>query len=190
MSTIVDEAARALAARIKSERESRGWSLSDLAREAGVSKAMISKIERAESSPTATVLVRLASAFRLTFAGLIARAEANGDRLVRAADQPRWRDPATGYRRRQIFQRFDHPVELARIDLPPGKRVDLPASSYERIRQVVWVQEGQLIIEEAGVRRTLESGDCLAFGAPADSSFINESEEPCCYVVAISRSGR
>lgn len=190
MSTIVDDSISALATRIKTERESRGWSLADLAREAGVSKAMISKIERAESSPTATVLVRLAGAFRLTLAGLIARAEAEGDRLARAADQPRWRDAATGYRRRQIFQRFDHPVELARIELPAGKRVDLPASSYESIRQIVWVQEGQLVIEEAGVRRTLESGDCLAFGPPADTSFINERGEPCCYVVAISRSAR
>ena len=131
-----------IAARVKFERTARGWSLDELAQKSGVSRAMISKVERGEASPTATVLVRLASAFQLTLAGLIAKAEAGADRLVRAQDQARWRDPATGYRRRQVFARPDHPVELARIELPAGKRVDLPASSYLRIRQLVWVLEG------------------------------------------------
>jgi transcriptional regulator with XRE-family HTH domain len=190
MSTIVDEVTHSLAQRIRAERDARRWSLAELAAEAGVSRAMISKIERGEASPTAAILVRLAGAFRLTLAGLIARAEAGDDRLVRAGDQARWRDPATGYRRRQVFQRFDHPVELARIELPPGKRVDLPASSYTRIRQVVWVEKGSLLIEEAGVRSTLSTGDSLAFGPPADSSFINESDAPCIYLIALSRSAR
>jgi len=47
-----------ISARIRLEREARGWSLSELAERAGVSRAMIHKIERAESSPTATLLAR------------------------------------------------------------------------------------------------------------------------------------
>jgi hypothetical protein len=39
----------------------------------------------------------LAAAFDLTLAGLLLRAESEGDRVVRAADQPVWRDTATGY---------------------------------------------------------------------------------------------
>jgi transcriptional regulator with XRE-family HTH domain len=162
--------------------------MADLAARSGVSRAMISKIERCEASPTATVLVRLASAFDLTLAGLIARAEGDADRLVRAAHQPEWRDPASGYLRRQLFERADHPVELVRVEIPAGARVSMPASSYARIRQVVWVIDGELVVVEGGVRRELAAGDCLGFGAPADSTFSNESNRTCTYLVAVTRS--
>src|SRR5436853_309143 len=115
-----------IAERLRLERETRAWTLADVAARSGVSRAMISKIERCEASPTATVLVRLASAFDLTLAGLLARAEGNAERLIREPDQPIWRDPASGYVRRQIFERADHPVELVRIELPAGARVGFP----------------------------------------------------------------
>jgi transcriptional regulator with XRE-family HTH domain len=188
MSTIEDDAGMRLAERLKLEREARGWSLADLAARSGVSRGAISKIERAESSPTAGLLVRLADAFDLTLAGLLARAEGEADRLSRAADQPIWRDPASGYLRRQVFERADHPVELVRVELPPGAHVGFPAASYRRIRQLVWVLEGELIIDEAGVRSRLAAGDCLAFGPPADAAFINESGRTCCYLVVVARS--
>ena len=82
MDTIVDDLSARLAQRLRLERD-RGWSLADLAERSGVSKATISKIERAEVSPTAVVLVRLASAFDLTLAGLMLRAEGQGERLSR-----------------------------------------------------------------------------------------------------------
>jgi uncharacterized cupin superfamily protein len=50
------------------------------------------------------------------------------------------------------------------------------------------VMDGELIVEESGVRSRLAAGDCLAFGPPADSSFINESAWPCVYLVAVARS--
>src|ERR1700691_1607503 len=103
MSTLIDEAGVRIARRLRLERESRGWSLADLAESSGVAKATISKIEREEISPTAVTLVRLAAAFDLTLAGLLVRAEGNGDRLSRAVNQPLWRDPKTGYLRKQVF---------------------------------------------------------------------------------------
>src|SRR3954452_14799765 len=114
MDTLIDDLSTRLAQRLRLERDSRGWSLADLAERSGVSKATISKIEREELSPTAVILVRLASAFDLTLAGLLVRAEDDGEQTLvsRAADQPVWRDPATGYSRRQIFGRPDHPIEV------------------------------------------------------------------------------
>jgi len=188
MNTIVDDIGQRLAHRIKLERDSRGWSLADLAERSGVSKATISKIERAEVSPTAVVLVRLASAFDLTLAGLMLRAESERGRLARAAEQPVWRDPETGYVRKQVFSRPDHPVELVRVELPAKQHVTLPTSSYAHIRQLVWVQSGNLAITEGGERHELASGDCLGFGSPADTTFANESHATCVYVVALARS--
>lgn len=188
MSTIEDDAETRLAERLKLERAARGWSLADLAERSGVSRGAISKIERGESSPTAGLLVRLADAFDLTLAGLLARAEGGAERLSRVAEQPLWRDPASGYLRRQVFERADHPVELVRVELPAGAHVGFPAASYRRIRQLVWVLEGQLTIEDGGARQTLTTGDCLAFGPPADAAFINESGRACAYLVVVART--
>lgn len=187
MDTLVDQTGAGLARRVRIEREARGWSLAEVAERSGVSKAMISKIEREEVSPTAVVLVKLAGAFDLTLAGLLLRAE-GGDRLVRTQDQPTWTDPATGYVRRQVFSRPDHPVEVVRVELPTGQSVTLPAASYARIRQAVWVQTGQLTITEGGERRLLAPGDCLGFGPPAEVTFANEGASPCAYVVVLARS--
>jgi len=188
MDTIIDDLSHRLAQRLKLERDSRGWSLAELAERSGVSKATISKIERAEVSPTAVVLVRLASAFDLTLAGLMLRAESRGDRVSRADAQPVWRDPETGYVRKQIFSRPDHPVEIIRVELPAKQRVTLPVSSYAHIRQLVWVQSGSLVISEGSERNELGAGDCLGFGPPAETTFANETNATCVYVVALARS--
>ena len=100
MSTIVDHIDSTIAARVRGERAARRWSLDDLAERASVSKAMISKIERAEASPTAALLGRLSGAYGLTLSTLLADAEAQRHGPARRADQPVWRDPATGYVRR------------------------------------------------------------------------------------------
>ena len=55
MSIKVDPAGAPIADRLRLEREARGWTLLDLAARSGVSRAMISKIERCEASPTATI---------------------------------------------------------------------------------------------------------------------------------------
>ncbi len=188
MDTIVDDAGAQIARLLRSEREARGWSLAELAERAGVSKAAISKIEREETSPTAVMLVRLAGAFDLTLAGLLLRAEGTGERLSRAADQPIWRDPATGYVRKQVFSRADHPLEVVSVEMPPGQSVVLPASSYARIRQAIWVMAGDLVILEGGDRHELASGDCLGFGPPSEVTLANETASPCTYLVVLARS--
>jgi transcriptional regulator with XRE-family HTH domain len=188
MDTLIDDTAIRLARRIRLERDARGWSLAELAERAGVAKATISKIERSDVSPTAVILVRLAAAFDLTLAGLLARAEGSGERVSRATDQPVWRDPETGYVRRQVFSRPDHPVEIVRVEMPPGQRVTLPASSYAMIRQILLVLEGAVIITEGDERYDLGAGDCLGFGPPCNTTFANESSAPCTYLVALARS--
>ncbi len=188
MTTIVDESGEGIARRLRLERDARGWSLADLAKRSGVSKATISKIERGEVSPTAVILVRLAGAFDLTLAGLLLRAEGEGARLSRAAEQSVWRDPETGYRRKQVFGRPDHPLEIIEVELPAGQRVVLPASSYAHIRQAVWVEAGELVLLEGGERHRLSAGDCLGFGPPSEVTFANQTADPCTYLVVLARS--
>ena len=176
-----------LAQRIARERASRGWSLADVAERSGVSRSMLSKIEREEASPTTTVLVRIAIAFGITLAELLSEPAAMDARLVRAADQPVWTDPATGYRRRQIYLSGSTPLEMEEIELPAGASLAVPAYSYELIRQVVWVLKGTLTIIEGERRAELGAGDRIEFGPPSDVVFENEGDKPCRYVVAVLR---
>jgi transcriptional regulator with XRE-family HTH domain len=187
MDKIVDCTAQ-IARRVRLERDARGWSQAELAERSGVAKATISKIEREAVSPTAVILVRLASAFGMTLAGLLVRAEAASGQVTRRADQATWRDPETGYQRVQIFNRLDHPVEIARIELPPGRTVVFPVLSYARIQQVVWVMQGELVIVHGKDRYALSAGDCLGFGPPVDVAFYNETTVPCSYLVVLARS--
>lgn len=186
MSTIEDTAGPTLARRIRGEREARGWSLGGLAERAGVSKAMLSKIERTEASPTAATLSRIATAYGLTMAALFERAT-EGSRLLRARDQPIWRDPKTSYLRRQVFLSQSNPLELVEVELPPRQEVGFPASAFHLIHQVVWVLENRLTIFEGERRHELAAGDRVEFDAPSDVVFRNEGEEPCRYVVAVVR---
>ena len=173
-----------IAARIRTERESRGWSLTDLAQKASVSRAMIYKIERGDSSPTANLLGKLTGAFGLSMSTLMARAEVQQGRMLRKADQPVWTDPETGYVRRHVSPRSDMPLDLVQIALPAGKTVPMPASAYAFLRQLIWVLEGELVFVEGEVRHEMKQGDCLELGPPMDCVFRNEGTHTCVYAVA------
>jgi len=174
-----------IGARIRVERESRGWSLTDLAERAGVSRAMIHKIERGDSSPTANLLGKLSGAFGLSMSTLMARAEIGQGRLMRHQDQPVWTDPDTGYVRRHISPRSDLPVDLVQVTLPAGKEVPMPASAYAFLRQLIWVIEGELVFVEGEARHEMQAGDCLELGPPADCIFRNAGDVPCTYAVVV-----
>lgn len=187
MSTILDDPGKELAARLAAARAARRWSLAELASRSGVSKAMLSKIERNETSPTASILLRIAGAFDMTLAELLTRSPEESRRLQRAADHPVWTDPATGYLRRQLYLGTQLPLEVVEVVLPAGAKVEIPASSYAFIRQLVWVIEGRLTIVEGEDETSLDAGDRLEFGPPSDCEFRNDGNAPCRYLVTVMR---
>jgi transcriptional regulator with XRE-family HTH domain len=182
-----DDPTPLIAARLREERRRRGWSLDRLAQRAGVSKAMLSKLERAESSPTAALLGRICGAYGLTMSALVAQPGEGGGRLVRRAQQPVWRDPQTHYLRRQVSPLSDLPLQLVEVELPAGASVSFPASAYAFIRQLVWVLRGRLDLVEGETLHRLRAGDCLELGAPADWTFRNRGRAACRYLVALTR---
>jgi transcriptional regulator with XRE-family HTH domain len=178
-----------LAEKLRAERESRGWTLADLATRSGVSRAMISKIERGEASPTAALLGRLSAAFGLTMSQLFDRMEEpRGGQIARADGQPLWRDPETGFVRRSLSPPGPSPLELVWGEFSPGARIAYPASSYEFIAdQQLVVIAGELSIIQGDTTHDLHPGDCLRFGPPRDTVFHNPGAARCRYVVALLR---
>lgn len=188
MTTIEDETTVWLAARIRRERESRGWSLAHFAERSGVSKAMISKIERGEASPTASVLGRLSGALSLTVSALLSHTGTVHNGVRRYATQPQWSDPDTGYDRRQVLSGQNVPLELVEVNLPSGQQVSMPASAFSFIKQAIWVIEGTLLFHEGARVHHLDQGDCLELGPPQDCIFQNKGPGNCRYLVAVVRS--
>jgi transcriptional regulator with XRE-family HTH domain len=183
---IMDDPTSLIAGRLRAEREARGWPLAELARRSGVSKAMISKIEREECSPTASLLGRLSGAFGLTLTTLLSRAE-DGRRIRRRKDQAVWRDPESGYLRRALIPASDLPLDLTEIFLPAGAAVDFPRETYFFVRQVIWVMEGELTFTEGETVHCLQSGDSLILGPPQPCRFANETPVPCRYLVILHK---
>ena len=186
MSLVVDDVDNTISARIRGERASRRWSLDDLAERAGVSKAMISKIERGETSPTAALLGRLSAAFGITLSAFFAGQDQHRGPM-RRADQPVWRDPATGYIRRQVAASPTIPVEMTEVELPAGAAVSFPAASYSFMSQIVWVLAGHLTFVEGSTTHDLGPGDSLELGPPADCTFRNDGAGACRYLVVVLR---
>jgi transcriptional regulator with XRE-family HTH domain len=183
----VDPLVDSIARRLRVERVARGWSLGELAERSRVSRAMISKVERGEASPTATVLGRLSGAFGLTLSTLLARAEVQGPGVLRAADQPTWRDPDSGYLRRSLVKTPGLPLELTEVELPSGAEVAFPRSTYTFVRHVIWVISGRLDFDEGEDRHVLRAGDSLVLGPPRDCVFRNPGRRTCRYLVAVLR---
>jgi transcriptional regulator with XRE-family HTH domain len=92
-----------LAARMKELRDARRWSLREAAEKTGVSKSMLSKIERGTASPTATVLGRLAEGFGMSISQFVGGEVRRDDVvLLPREDQPIFRVPTTGFERRSL----------------------------------------------------------------------------------------
>jgi transcriptional regulator with XRE-family HTH domain len=188
MSNIVDPLVARIGARIRAERDRRRWTLAELAEESGVSRAMINRIERGESNPTAVVLGKLSAAFRLSVATLLDPDDGGGaeDRVRRGAGAPRWHDPETGYARRQVSAP-GFPAEIAEIRLPAGAEVPYPAAAFAFVRQTVWVLDGHLTFHEGDTVHELDAGDTVELGPPAPCAFVNSTGQECRYAVVLVR---
>jgi transcriptional regulator with XRE-family HTH domain len=187
----MDQLSASLAATLQAARHDRDLSVNALAERSGVSRAMIGKIERGEAQPTAVLLGRLSGALGMTLSELVARAEqADGDegRVRRAADQPVWTDPATGYRRRAVSPATESPLELVEVELPPGASIAYPADAYIFKTQQLWILSGRLRFHEGDLVHDLDAGDCLELGTPAPTTFHNPATTVCRYVVALVKT--
>jgi transcriptional regulator with XRE-family HTH domain len=178
-----------VAARLRQLRADRGLTLDELAKQSGVSRSTISLIERAESSPTASVLDKLAASLGVTLAALFAEQERpDAIPLARRADQPEWRDPATAYLRRNLSPAaFPSPLELVEVTLPPGARVAYDtASRLSIVDQQVWLLAGDIEVTVGDRLHRLAAGDCLAMCVDRPISFHNPATEAARYLVALT----
>jgi transcriptional regulator with XRE-family HTH domain len=178
---------RRLGTRLKATRQRLGWTLDTLAERTGVSRAMISRVERGESSPTAALLDRLCAGLGIVLSALF-RDEHGAGPLARRDEQPVWTDPASGYRRRTVSPAgTGSRLEIVEVEMPAGARVllEAPRTGF-RLDQQLWLLEGELVLAVGEREHRLSAGDCLAMLLDGPISFHNPGAVPARYAVVLT----
>jgi transcriptional regulator with XRE-family HTH domain len=181
---------------VGSLRAERRLSLEVLASKSGVSRSMISLIERGETSPTAVVLDKLAAGLGVTLASLFhapdGATRGPAGPVARRADQPRWRDPGSGYVRRNVSPPGGpQPMQIVEVSFPAGARVAFDNGGRDlRVYQQIWVLEGTIDVTLGEGRHRLRTGDCLAMELDRPTMFHNPARRPARYAVVIATEPR
>ena len=98
-----------------------------------------------------------------------------------------WKDPKTGYVRRQIFSSPSHPLEITAVEMPPGKSVTFSGLVLRQHAPCGVGAGGRTGADRGPGTHLLKAGDSLGFGPPSDVTYANESKKPCRYIVALTR---
>lgn len=177
-----------IAACVRALRAERGLSLDALAARCDVSKSMISLVERGESSPTAVVLEKIASGLGVPLARLFEDPRADASPISRASERSTWRDPDSGYLRKNISPpNYPSPIQIVEVVLPAGARVAYDTGPREPpVHQQIWVQQGRIDFTIGKVSYRLEADDCLAVELNATTAFRNPTRRSARYIVVIA----
>ena len=181
-----------IAARVRSLRAEQGLSLDALAAKCDVSRSMLSLVERGESSPTAVVLEKIATGLGVMLASLFEDTAAPPDPVGRGRERSTWRDPDSGYLRRNVSPpNYPSPLQLVDVELPAGAKVAYESGAREAsIHQQIWVREGALEVTLGSVTYRLEQDDCLAMQLNEPITYRNRTRKPVRYLVAIATEPR
>ena len=177
-----------IAARVAGLRAGQGLSLEALAARSGVSRSTLSLIERGETSATAVLLEKVAAGIGVALAALFETERAAPGPLMRRAEQAEWRDPASGYLRRNVSPP-DHPspLRIVEVEFPAGRRVLLEGGTAAgAIDEQIWVLEGRMSITLGGARHRLDAGDCIALRVDRPIEFHNPTRQRARYAVVIA----
>ena len=177
-----------IAQRVRDLRAARGLSLEALAQASGVSRSMISLIERAESSPTAVVLERLAMGLGVSLASLFDAPEPSASPVSRRAAQALWQDPHSGYVRRNVSPAgVGSPLQIVEVQFPPKARVAYETGPRDPVvHQQIWVLEGRIEVTVGTTLHKLEAGDCLALVLDQPLSYYNPTRQVTRYAVILT----
>ncbi|MEE1793490.1 XRE family transcriptional regulator [Streptomyces sp. BE308] len=175
-----------LARRLGELRGERGWSLDELSRRSGVSRSTLSRLERGELSPTATLLGRLCTVYGRTMSRLLMEVEAEPVMFVPVDKQPVWRDEAAGFVRRSVSPpHAGLRAEVIESTLEAGASLAYEHAPVPGVEQHIWVLEGTVEITVDGNAYRVGRGDSLRFRLHGPSHFHCPGPERVRYALVI-----
>jgi len=160
--------------RLKQLRTERGWSLDALSKVSGVSRSMLSQIERNQANPTVVVMFRIAQAFDMSLGQFVETPGATSAlSIIRAGER------AYHYHSDKFCQirtlsplHLEKDVEFYEVTLKP--RGALRSSPhFQGTREFLTVQKGSVRVESAGDAEDLKPGDSASYRADVRHAIIN-----------------
>jgi transcriptional regulator with XRE-family HTH domain len=178
-----------LGERVRGLRRERGLTLDLLAERSGVSRAMISKLERGEKNPTLVVAAKVAEGLGLSLSQLVGAEERREVVVVPRGRRTVMRDPGTGFERQLLSPSFGGcGIEFTRIVVPDGSTSGEFPPHRRGVEEYIVVESGRLRAVLGGECYLLEEGDALYFEADVSHRFDNAGEGECsCYMVIDSK---
>jgi len=176
---------RELGRRVRHERRRRDLSLAALAARAGVSRSMLSAVERGAKAPTVLVLDRIATGLDSSIARLLG--EERSDRVVvlRRADQDTALDPS-GWERRILSPVLPGvEFELMRTTIPAGVDAGVFSPHAAGSREYLAMERGTLRLTLDDVPYTLRAGDSIYYAGDCRHGFANPGSTDCVYYLAM-----
>ena len=188
--TVEEVSSEKLGYRVRELRRAKGLTLNDLAGSSGVSRAMISKIERGEKNPTLVVAARISEGLGVTLsqlAGIDVRREVV---LVPHDRRMVMRDPDTGFERQLLSPTFgNRGVEFIRNVIPEGSTSGEFPPHKRGVKEYVVVERGRVAAILDGEEHVLEEGDAVYFEADVTHRFDNVGVGECSYYLVIDSGG-
>ena len=183
---MTEDMTQRLAQRLAALRSDRGLTLDALAEASGLSRAALSRFEKAEVSPTAEALGRLCHAYGLSMSRLMAMVEEGFTAHLRRADQPVWRDRDTGFLRRVASPGGRLlAAEVLDCELDPGACIAYPAAAVPGMEHHLLMLSGTLMVEVDGTRHDLDPGDSLRYRLSGPTRFAAGSGAVARYILVL-----
>ncbi|MBT3305028.1 MAG: helix-turn-helix transcriptional regulator [Alphaproteobacteria bacterium] len=160
--------------------------LQQLADKSGVSRAAISKIERAESGASTPVLGKLAEALELSISQLIGGTDRTSVQCIPAAQQPVFREDISGFERQSLSPLYlGRGIDFVLNRLPPRAKTGPFPSHRPGVEEHLYVTKGRLKVTLEDEEFILETGDFLFYQADRSHLFENLTGRVCEYFIVI-----
>jgi transcriptional regulator with XRE-family HTH domain len=159
---------------VKQLRTERGWSLEALAQASGVSRSMLSQVERNRANPTLAVTLRIARAFGVELGQLVETPGATSSvEVIRAADRAYHYRSDDQCRIRTLSPlHLEKDVEFYEVRLGAGGALR-SAPHYRGTREFLTVQKGAVRVESGEDAEELEAGDSASYRADVRHALVN-----------------
>ena len=164
-------------AQVRQLRRAKGWTLEELAAISGVSRSMLSQIERGGANPTLAVAFRIARAFGVSLDDLVATPPYEGVIEVVRGDDPKYRfREQPGYRVRTLSPlHLETDLEFYEVVLGPGRSMESNAH-VPGTREFLAVHRGSVRVTSGADDDLLQAGDTAYY--PADVAHMIASLGP------------
>lgn len=173
---------------LKRLRSERGLTLDALARETGLSRTLIGQIENGRTAPSVSMVWKIASAFGVPFATLLATPSQLETCVLRATSAKRLVSAEGRFSSRALFPLGAHNrVEFYELWLAPHS-VEQAEPHQPGTQENLVVTAGQLELEIAGEQYTLGKGDAIVFKADVPHAYRNATGSECWMHLVMSYS--